>query len=87
VAITNLEGSNYTIWKRKIMFLLTDESIDYVIMTPETNEPSADALKDEKYNYEEELKEWTNDNKKARVYILGSVSDSLATRYESEQAS
>jgi hypothetical protein len=52
VAITNLDGSNYTIWKRKITFLLTDESIDYVIMTPETNKPSADALKDEKDNYE-----------------------------------
>jgi hypothetical protein len=56
-------------------------------MTPETNEPSVDALKDEKDNYEEELKEWTNDNKKARVYILCSMSDSLATRYESQQDS
>lgn len=69
------------------MFLLTAESIDYVIMTPEPNEPSADASEEETDNYEEEMKEWTNNNKKARVYILGSMSDSLATEYESEQAS
>lgn len=82
-----LDGSNYTIWKRKITFLLTAENIDYITMTPEPNEPSVDASEEERDNYEEEMKEWTTDNKKARVYILGSMSDSLATEYESEKAS
>jgi hypothetical protein len=69
------------------MFLLTAENIDYITMTPEPNEPSVDASEEERDNYEEEMKEWTTDNKKARVYILGSMSDSLATEYESEKAS
>ena len=30
-----LDGSNFTVWKRKIMYLLTAENIDYVIYVPE----------------------------------------------------
>lgn len=31
------------------------------------------------------MKEWTKDNKKARVFMLGSMSDSLAGEYDSEK--
>jgi len=81
-----LDGSNYTIWKRKLMFLLSGENIDYVTMTDEPNKPAQDATEEEKEVYREELKEWTKDNKKARIFILGSMTDSLAGEYEKETA-
>uniref|UniRef100_A0ACD5YBF3 Uncharacterized protein n=1 Tax=Avena sativa TaxID=4498 RepID=A0ACD5YBF3_AVESA len=79
-----LDGSNFTVWKRKIMFLLTAENIEYVVMTSAPTKPAADASDDEKGNYAEELGAWTKDNKKARIFILGSMTDSLAGEYESE---
>jgi hypothetical protein len=47
-------------------------------------EPANDADDETKEDYQEEMKEWTKDNKKARIFILGSMSDSLASEYESE---
>lgn len=79
-----LDGSNFTVWKRKIMFLLTAENIEYVVMTSAPVKPADDASDDEKENYAEELGAWTKDNKKARIFILGSMTDSLAGEYESE---
>ena len=81
-----LDGTNFTVWKRKMMFLLTAENIEYVISTAEPNKPADDASDEEKDNYAEELKEWNKDNKKARIFILGSMSDSLAGEYETEVA-
>ncbi|XP_044450197.1 uncharacterized protein [Triticum aestivum] len=80
-----LDGTNYTVWKRKIMFLLTAENIDYVSETSAPNEPAEDATDEEKQEYNDELKQWTKDNKTARVYILGSMTDSLAAEYESDR--
>ncbi|KAE8815574.1 hypothetical protein D1007_07045 [Hordeum vulgare] len=80
-----LDGSNFTAWKSKINFLLTAENIDYVIATAEPDEPTDDASDEEKENFVEKMKDWTKDNKKARVFILGSMSDSLAGEYESEK--
>lgn len=80
-----MDGSNFTVWKRKINFLLTAENIDYVIATAEPDEPADDASDEEKENFVEEMKDWTKDNKKARVFILGSMLDSLAGEYESEK--
>ncbi|KAE8769913.1 hypothetical protein D1007_58412 [Hordeum vulgare] len=80
-----LDGTNYMVWKRKIMFLLTDENIDYVSEAGAPNEPTEDATDEEKQEYADELKQWTKDNKTARVYILGSMADSLAAEYESDK--
>uniref|UniRef100_A0A8R7JZ37 CCHC-type domain-containing protein n=1 Tax=Triticum urartu TaxID=4572 RepID=A0A8R7JZ37_TRIUA len=66
------------------MFLLTAENIDYVSEIPAPNEPAEDATDEEKQEYNDELKQWTKDNKTARVYILGSMTDSLAAEYESD---
>lgn len=52
-----LDGTNYTVWKRKMMFLLTAENIEYVISTADPNEPADDASDEEKDNYAEELNE------------------------------
>ncbi|KAE8810052.1 hypothetical protein D1007_13259 [Hordeum vulgare] len=81
-----LDGTNFTVWKRKMMFLLTAENIEYVISTAEPNKPDDDASDEEKDNYSKELKEWNKDNKRARIFILGSMSDSLAGEYETEVA-
>jgi hypothetical protein len=43
-----LDGSNFTVWKRKIMYLLVVENIDYIIDTPEPEEPKKDATPEEK---------------------------------------
>jgi hypothetical protein len=80
-----LDGSNFTVWKRKIMYLLVVENIDYIIDTPEPEEPKKDATPEEKSEYMLEYENWAKDNKKARVFMLGSMSDSLAAEYESER--
>ena len=46
-----LDGSNFTVWKRKIMYLLTAENIDYVIDVPEPEKPNNDASNEEKGSY------------------------------------
>jgi hypothetical protein len=66
------------------MFLLTAENLDYIVGKPAPKEPANDADDETKEDYQEEMKEWTKDNKKARIFILGSMSDSLASEYESE---
>ena len=35
-----LDGSNFTVWKRKIIYLLTAENIDYAIDVPEPKKPN-----------------------------------------------
>ena len=50
-----LDGSNFTVWKRKLNFLLTTENIDYVVSVAEPNEPAEDASDEKKENYREEL--------------------------------
>ena len=59
------------------MFLLTAENIDYVAITDEPNQPSEDATDVEREKYVNELKVWTKDNKRAWIFILGSMTDSL----------
>ena len=81
----NLDGCNFTVWKRKIMYLLVVENIDYITDTPEPEEPKKDATAEEKSEYMLEYENWAKDNKKARVFMLGSMSDSLAAEYESER--
>ena len=46
-----LDGPNFTVWKRKIMYLLTAENIDYVIDVPEPEKPNNDASNEEKGSY------------------------------------
>uniref|UniRef100_A0A0D9V2E6 CCHC-type domain-containing protein n=1 Tax=Leersia perrieri TaxID=77586 RepID=A0A0D9V2E6_9ORYZ len=81
-----LDGSNFTVWKRKIMFLLSAENIDYIIDESEPEEPGKDATIEEKEEYEENYATWTKNNKRARIFILGSMTDSLAAEYEGEQS-
>uniref|UniRef100_A0A453IVA5 CCHC-type domain-containing protein n=1 Tax=Aegilops tauschii subsp. strangulata TaxID=200361 RepID=A0A453IVA5_AEGTS len=50
-----------------------------------TGTSAEDATDEEKQEYNDELKQWTKDNKTARVYILGSLTDSLAAEYESDR--
>jgi hypothetical protein len=52
-----LDGSNFTVWKRKINFLLTAENIYYVVATAELDEPADDASDEEKENFAEEMKD------------------------------
>ena len=80
-----LDGSNFNIWKRKIMYLLTAENIDYIVMSSEPKAPGKEAPAEEKEDYAEEMETWTKDNKKARIFILGSMTDSLASEYEAEK--
>ena len=80
-----LDGPNFTVWKRKIMYLLTAENIDYVIDVPKSKKPNNDASNEEKRSYLLEYKAWAKDNKRARIFILGSMTDSLAAEYEGEQ--
>ena len=119
-----LDGSNFTVWKQKIMYLLhevpvqslpltrgphgtwahmsaavtaravtawelrpyllTAENIDYVIDVPEPEKPNNDASNEEKRSYLLEYEAWAKDNKRARIFILGSMTDSLAAEYEGE---
>ena len=80
-----LDGPNFTVWKRKIMYLLTAENIDYVIDVPKSKKPNNDASNEEKRSYLLEHEAWTKDNKRARIFMLGSMTDSLVAEYESEQ--
>jgi len=80
-----LDGSNFTVWKREIMFLLTSENIDYIITQSKPTQPSDEAEDEEKENYREEITQWTKDNKKARVFMLGSMTNSLAGEYEPKE--
>ena len=50
-----LDGSNFTVWKRKIMFLLTAENIDYIISQSKPTRPSEEVEDEEKENYREEI--------------------------------
>jgi hypothetical protein len=43
-----LDGPNFTVWKRKILYLFTIENIDYVIGVPEPEKPKDDATDEEK---------------------------------------
>ena len=80
-----LDGPNFTVWKRKIMYLLTAENIDYVIDVPKSKKPNNDASNEEKGSYLLEYEAWAKDNKRAHIFILGSMTDSLAAEYEGEQ--
>ena len=53
-----LDGPNFTVWKRKIMYLLTAENIDYVIDVPEPEKPNNDASNEEKGSYLLEYEAW-----------------------------
>jgi len=53
-----LDGSNFTVWKQKIMYLLTAENIDYVIDVPEPEKPNNDASNEEKGSYLLEYEAW-----------------------------
>jgi Fe-S cluster assembly scaffold protein SufB len=79
-----LDGNNFTVWRRKLLYLLTSENIDYIVEMAEPNHPAEDATDEEKQEYEDELKQYKKDNKTARVFMLGSMADSLAAEYESE---
>ena len=65
---------------------MTTENIDYVLSVAEPKAPAKDASDEERENYREGLNDWTRDNKKGRVYMLGSMVDSLPSEYESEKA-
>ena len=67
------------------MYLLTAEYIDYVIDVPEPEKPNNNASDEEKGSYLLEYEAWAKDNKRARIFILGSMTDSLAAEYEGEQ--
>uniref|UniRef100_A0A0A9DNL4 Retrovirus-related Pol polyprotein from transposon TNT 1-94 n=1 Tax=Arundo donax TaxID=35708 RepID=A0A0A9DNL4_ARUDO len=75
----------FMVWKRKIMFLLSAENIDYVIDQSEPEKPSNNATAEEKSNYSIEHESWAKDNKRARIFILGSMIDALAAEYEGER--
>uniref|UniRef100_A0ACD5TRT4 Uncharacterized protein n=1 Tax=Avena sativa TaxID=4498 RepID=A0ACD5TRT4_AVESA len=79
-----LDGNNFTVWKRKLLYLLTSENIDYIVEMAEPNLPAEHATDEEKQEYEDEFNKWKKDNKNARVFMLGSMADSLAAEYESE---
>ena len=66
------------------MYLLTAENIDYVIDVPEPEKPNNDASNEEKGSYLLEYEAWAKDNKRARIFILGSMTDFLAAEYEGE---
>ena len=80
-----LDGPNFTVWKRKIMYLLTAENIDYVIDVPKSKKPNNDASNEEKRSYLLEHETCAKDNKRAHIFMLGSMTDSLVAEYESEQ--
>jgi hypothetical protein len=42
------QAANFTVWKRKILYLFTIENIDYVIGVPEPEKPKDDATDEEK---------------------------------------
>lgn len=65
--------------------MLSAENIDYVIDKNEPEEPEKNATVEEKENYAEEYENWTRDNKRARIFMLGSMTDSLAAEYEGER--
>lgn len=67
------------------MYLLTAENIDYVIDVPEPEKPNNDASNEKKRSYLLEYEAWAKDNKRARIFMLGSMTDTLAAEYESEQ--
>jgi hypothetical protein len=67
------------------MYLLTIENIDHVIDVPEPEKPKDDATDEEKKDYLIGYESWAKDNKRARIFMLGSMTNSLATEYESEQ--
>jgi hypothetical protein len=57
-----LDGSNFTVCKRKITYLLTAENIDYVIDLPAPEKPEIDASPEEKENYMQEYETWSRVN-------------------------
>lgn len=67
------------------MYLLTAENIDYVIDVPEPEKPNDDATPEERKDAMVEYEAWAKDNKRARIFMLGSMIDSLAAEHDSEQ--
>jgi hypothetical protein len=80
-----LDGSNFTVWKRKITYLVTTENIDYVIDLPAPEKPEIDTSPEEKANYMQEYETRSRDNKRAHIFMLGSMTGSLAAEYEGEK--
>ena len=68
-----LDGNNYDLWKTNLFIVLDFERIKFITTTPKPQDPTANASKETKKQFED----WQRANMTARCYILASVAEHL----------
>ena len=71
-----MDGENYNEWKTNLYIVLDFENIKFVLTTPKSNEPAANATERVKKAYSD----WEKANKAVRCYILASITSHLKTQ-------
>ena len=64
-----MDGTNYNQWKTNLYIVLNYEKIKFILTTPKSNEPAADASQQIQTQYSE----WQKANIAVRYYILANV--------------
>ena len=89
--IPTLKGDNYTEWKKKINLAFILAEVDWVVTSPCSTEPEADAtwatkerdFKSQKMSYDLEHRKWVTANKKYLAVIKNRLSLQLWTQSQS----
>ncbi|KAA0054432.1 gag/pol protein [Cucumis melo var. makuwa] len=79
LAADKLNGNNYASWKNTINTVLIIDDLRFVLVEECPQVPAANATRTVREPYER----WAKANKKARAYILASLSEVLAKKHES----
>ncbi|GAV80917.1 UBN2_3 domain-containing protein [Cephalotus follicularis] len=74
-----LTGPNYVDWLRNVKIVLNFEDIDYVLEAPMPAPPAEDASTEDHDIY----RKWVTNEKKARSYLMASMSNALQVQHES----
>ncbi|KAA0038389.1 gag/pol protein [Cucumis melo var. makuwa] len=79
LAADKLNGNNYASWKNTINIVLIIDDLRLVLVEECPQVPAANATQ----TFREAHERWVKANKKARAYILASLSEVLAKKHES----
>ena len=73
-----LTGPNLTDWLRNLKILLRSERIDYVLERKGPDEPLANTLEGDIWEYQK----WKDDSTTVQCYMLASMSNELQRQHE-----
>ncbi|TYK29682.1 gag/pol protein [Cucumis melo var. makuwa] len=79
LASEKLNGDNYVAWKSNLNTILVVDDLRFILTEECSQTPTLNANRASRKAYDR----WIKANEKARVYILASMSDVLAKKYES----